>query len=64
MKVRVYAGDTADKFALRVCRAYEKAGDISGSVEWLWAYDESDCSDVVEVIELLESYDDSIRIIT
>lgn len=64
MKVRVYAGDTADKFALRVSRSYEKAGDVSGSVEWLWTYNESDCVDIVEVIELLESYDSSVRIIT
>lgn len=64
MKVRVHAGDTADKFALRVSRAYERAGDMLVSAEWLWTYAESDCSDVAEVIELLEFYDDSVRIIT
>lgn len=62
--VQVYEKDTPEDFHNRVISAYEKVGDTSGAIEWVWLYRSKECSDLVEVLELLGSYDDSVRIIT
>lgn len=61
--VQVYEKDTPEGFHNKVISAYETAGDTSGAIELSWLYKSKERSSLVEVIELLGSYDDSVRIV-